>query len=154
MDKLKTRTSTLGWCSHLASSFVKLMAGLSILVALGGRPKFWMLCTILKYVFLAFLDDPTIVFPPMITLVSLSGALFVQLINWVWGPLAGFHHPWQIVVTSPTWWGLRSVAWGHSTQRCHAYGLDGSNNICSGAFCLDRPSAYLAGLTLCCPLSI
>ena len=34
-----------------------------------------MLCTMRKYIFLAFLDDPTIVLPPIITLISPSGAL-------------------------------------------------------------------------------
>ena len=51
------------------------MARLSILVALSGRLEIWTLCTIHKYVFLAFLEDHTIMFPPTITLISLSGAL-------------------------------------------------------------------------------
>ena len=55
-------------------SFVKLMAGLSTLVNLSGRPEIWMLCTILKYVFLAFLDEPANALPPTITFISPSGA--------------------------------------------------------------------------------
>ena len=48
------------------------MAGLSTLVALGGRPEIWTLYTICKYIFLAFLEDPAIMFPPTITFISLS----------------------------------------------------------------------------------
>ena len=55
------------------------MVGLSTLVALGGHPENWTLCTIRKYVFLAFFDDPAIVFLPMITLISPSGALGLSL---------------------------------------------------------------------------
>ena len=72
IDKLMTRASSWGWCSRLASSSVKLMAGLLTLVALEGRLEIWILCTIRKYVFLAFLN---IVFPLMITLISPSRAL-------------------------------------------------------------------------------
>ena len=36
IDKLITKASSWGWCSHLALTSVKLMAGLSILVVLGG----------------------------------------------------------------------------------------------------------------------
>lgn len=48
------------------------MAGPSTLVALGGHLEIWTLCTIFKYIFLAFLEDPAIVFPPTITFISLS----------------------------------------------------------------------------------
>lgn len=51
------------------------MAGLSTLVTLGGHPKIYTLCTICKYVFLAFLEDLAIVFPPTITRILPSGAL-------------------------------------------------------------------------------
>ena len=54
---------------------MKLMVGLSTFIAFGGHLEIWMLCSIRKYVFLAFLDDLAIVFPPTITLISLSGAL-------------------------------------------------------------------------------
>ena len=57
------------------SFFVKLMTGLSTLVAFGGHPEIWTLCTIRKYVFLAFLNDPAIVFPSTIILISPSSAL-------------------------------------------------------------------------------
>ena len=46
------------------------MAGLSSLVALGGHLEIWMLCTMHKYIFMAFLDDPAIVLPPTITHLS------------------------------------------------------------------------------------
>ena len=70
------------------------MVGLSTLVALGGRPEICMLFTIRKYVFLTFLDDHAIVFPPTITLISPSGALSLSsLVGWARGPLASFHHP-------------------------------------------------------------
>ena len=75
IDRLITKASSWGWCSCLELSFVKLMTGLSTLIALGGRPEIWTLYTICKYVFLAFLDDPAIVLPPTITLISLSVAL-------------------------------------------------------------------------------
>ena len=51
------------------------MVKLSTLVALGGHSKIWTLYTIRKYVFFGFLDDLAIVFPPTITLISLSEAL-------------------------------------------------------------------------------
>lgn len=65
---------------QLGISFVKLMAGLSTLVTLSGRPEIWMLCTILKYVFLAFLDEPTNALPPLSLLSPLAEPLaFLQL---------------------------------------------------------------------------
>ena len=70
------------------------MAGLLILVALRGRPEIWTLCTIRKYVFLAFLDDVAIVFPPMITLISSSGALGLSLARWLGlGSVGGISPP-------------------------------------------------------------
>ena len=51
------------------------MTGLSTLVALGNHPEIWMLYTIHKYVFLAFLDDLAIVLPPTIAFISQSRAL-------------------------------------------------------------------------------
>ena len=44
------------------------MARLLSLVALGGYLEIWTLYTMRRYVFLAFLDVPTIVLPPTITL--------------------------------------------------------------------------------------
>ena len=88
-------------------------------------------------------------FPLQLSL-SLRAGLwaFLQLVSWEQSPLAGFHHPWQIDVISPTWWGFQFATWSRSTQRCHAHGLGGNVNTCSGAFCLDRPSACLAMLVL------
>ena len=80
--------------------------------------------------------------------------VFLQLVNWARGPMVGFHHPWWTDVTFPSWWGLRSVAWDCSTQRCHAHGPGGSDSTYSRAFCLDCPSACLATLASCCPLSV
>ena len=55
------------------------MVGLSTLVILGDRLEIWTLCTIHKYVFLAFLEELAIVFPYTITLISPSGALGLTL---------------------------------------------------------------------------
>ena len=70
------------------------MAGLSTLVILGGWPEIWTLCTIRKYVVLAFLEEPAIVFPLMITHISPSWALGLsstcQLGS---GSLGGFSPP-------------------------------------------------------------
>lgn len=68
------------------------MVGLSTLVILGGRLEIWMLYTIHKYVFLAFLDKPAIVLPPSITLISQSGALGLSST-----PLVGFGVPLQVL---------------------------------------------------------
>lgn len=68
------------------------MVGLSTLVILGGHPKIWMLYTIHKYVFLAFLDKPAIVLPPTITLISQSGALGLSST-----PLFRFGVPLQVL---------------------------------------------------------
>ena len=75
IDRLMTRALSRVWLSCRASSSVKLMAGLSNLVILGDRSEIWTLCTIRKYIFLAFLEEPAIIFPPMITLISPSKAL-------------------------------------------------------------------------------
>ena len=82
---------------------MKLMAGLSTLVALRGRSKIWTLYTIRKYVFLASLDDLAIVFLPMITLISLSGAQGLSSAHWLGSrSLGGFSPPRQTTVTSFT----------------------------------------------------
>ena len=75
IDKLMTSALSCGWWSRWVSSSVKLMAGLSTLVALGGRPKIWTLYTIRKYVFLTFLEEPASLLSPTITFISSSRAL-------------------------------------------------------------------------------
>ena len=79
--------------------------------------------------------------------------VFLQLIDWLWGPLEGSFRPWWIVVTSLTWWGLWSTTWGHNTRKCRAHGFGGSDSTCFQASCLDRPSAYPAKSASCRPLS-
>lgn len=79
IDKLISKALSRGWCSCLASFFVKLMARLSTLVASDNFLEIWMLCTTCKYVFLPILEDPAIVLPPMITLISLSASLGLSL---------------------------------------------------------------------------
>ena len=76
---------------------------------------------------------------------------FLRPIDWVQGPLIGFHRPWRIVVTSLVWWGPRSAVWGRNTLRCHAHGPSESGSTYSGSFCLD----YLAACPTmsACPLS-
>lgn len=49
--------------------------GVVTLVAFGDSLEIWMLCTIRKYIFLAFLEYSAIVFPFTITMISLSEAL-------------------------------------------------------------------------------
>lgn len=130
------------------------MVGLSTLVVLGGHLEIWMLCTIHKYIFLTFLGDPTIVFPPTITLISLSGGLGLSSTHWPGsGSHGGFSHPWWTIVTSLTWWGLQSAAWGLSTWKYCAHGLCGGSSTCSWASCLDRPSVCLAKSVPCHLLS-
>ena len=127
IDKLITKASSWGWCSHLAFSSEELMVGLSTLVTLGSHPEIWTLCTIHKYVFHAFLEDPAIVFPHTITLISLGGALGLFSARWlVQGPLVGLLRPWWTVATSLAWWGLWSAAWGCSTQKCCAHDPGGN----------------------------
>ena len=65
-------TSSWGWWTLSASSFVNVMACLSVFLVLGDCPKSWTFCTTLRYVFLD-LDDWPAELPPMITLISSSG---------------------------------------------------------------------------------
>ena len=74
IDKLMTNALSCEWWSRWVSSSVKLMAGLSTLVALGGRPKIWTLYTIRKYVFLTFLEEPASLLSLTIPLISSSKA--------------------------------------------------------------------------------
>ena len=64
--------SSWGWWILAASSSVKLMACLSVILIFGDRPDSWTFCTTFKYVFLD-LDDWPVESPPKIILISPSG---------------------------------------------------------------------------------
>ena len=64
--------SSWGWWILSTSSSLKVIACLSVDLALGDRPEIWTLCTTFKYAFLD-LDDWPVEFPPMMTLFSPSG---------------------------------------------------------------------------------
>ena len=73
---------------------MKLIPRLSTLVILGSHPEIWTLCTIRKYIFLVLLEELAIIFPFMTTLISQAGPLvFLRLVGWVRGPLAGSLRP-------------------------------------------------------------
>ena len=75
MARLIIKAFSWGWWTCRASSSVKLIIRSSTRVSLGEQPVSWIFCTIRRQVFLAFLEDPIIMLPPMITFISPSGAL-------------------------------------------------------------------------------
>ena len=74
-EMARSITKASSWWTYRATSSVKLIIESSILVSLSKRPTSWTFYTIRRSVFLAFLEDPIIVLPPTITLISPSGAL-------------------------------------------------------------------------------
>ena len=137
IDRLMTRALSWGWRSCRVSSSVKLMVGLSTLVILGNRPEIWTLCTICKYVFLSFLEALAIVLPPIITLISPSGALDPSVEFGVpWRVLSAFDKPSkcydlkQQIKAFIKQGKLQFVALGHNTRKCRAHDLNGNDNTC------------------------
>ena len=82
IDRLMTRASLWGWWSRRVSSLVKLMVGLSTLVIFGSRLEIWTLCSVHKYVFLAFLEELAIMLPPCVHSYLSKRSLRCFLVRW------------------------------------------------------------------------
>lgn len=152
-----TRALSWGWWSHQASSLVKLIIGSSTLVSLGRQLVIWTLCTIHMYVFLTFLEEPAIVFPPTITLISQNGALGCSSARRLGSKsLGGFSKAFSLPTNHCSFlclMKLLSVASSCSTQQCRARGPYGNDNTCYSVSCKDHPLACLVMLVLGHPLS-
>ena len=124
------------------------MACSSVVLVLGDRPESWTFCTTFKYVFLD-LDNCPVEFPPMITLISLSGghdnsSTFPFNFSSLWSrPRKFLNFPCQMGFS------ICCFKSKHSSVSCH--GFCGRDNTCSYCARWDLPSFFPATSRKDCP---